>query len=138
MKYSPISDWGRDWQNTSEWNWPKPFWLTPTVITPCSRFWQWASDSYWQSSIFLIDPPGTPATLKSDPTTRPNVLSTSILYVVPELVLLLDAPRVTARNAPTRTTTAAPTRIRLICPSVPGRGYTGTPTRYRRANETDP
>ena len=26
MKYSPISDCGRDWQNASEWNWPKPLW----------------------------------------------------------------------------------------------------------------
>ena len=28
MKYSPISDCGRDWQNASRWNWPKPDWVT--------------------------------------------------------------------------------------------------------------
>src|SRR5437763_2594317 len=71
MKYSPISDWGRDWQNASEWNWPKPDWLTLTVSTACSEFWQWAALSYPHRSICLIEPTGTPATLKSEPVTSP-------------------------------------------------------------------
>ena len=31
MKYSPISDCGRDWQNASDLNVPKPFCVTCTV-----------------------------------------------------------------------------------------------------------
>src|SRR5947209_16612462 len=74
-KYSPISDWGRDWQNTSVWNWPKPFWLMLTVSTACSGFWQCAAEAYLHRSIFLIEPTGTPAALKSDPVTSPKGLS---------------------------------------------------------------
>ena len=71
MKYSPISDCGRDSQNASEWKDPKPPWLTCTVTTACRLF--------GSSPIDWIVPATTPATLKFSPLTRPNELSSSIL-----------------------------------------------------------
>ncbi len=79
MKYSPISDWGRDSQVVSAWNWPKPPWLTWTVTSASSLFWQWAWGTALHRSIELIVPAVTPATLKSAPVTSPNALSSSIL-----------------------------------------------------------
>src|SRR6202035_3264697 len=61
-KYSPISDWGRVWQKASEWNWPKPPWVTWTVMTACSVF--------WSRPMPVIEPAFTPATLNSPPLTR--------------------------------------------------------------------
>src|SRR5438105_6939777 len=77
-KYSPISDCGRDRQNASEWNWPKPFLLTCTVT------WAWHAPELPLMhadgrSIDLIVPAITPATLKSDPLTSPKALSSWIL-----------------------------------------------------------
>ena len=45
MKYSPISDCGRDWQNASRWKDPKPVWLIFTVTSAWSGFWQLACGS---------------------------------------------------------------------------------------------
>src|SRR5258708_10743397 len=118
MKYSPISDCGRDWQNASEWNWPKPLALAWTVTTACSVF--------WSRSIDLIEPAITPATLKSAPFVSPNALSSWILYVG----LLLpppDAPSVNTRNAPTASSTAAVTRILLMGRLAPDSECRGNP-----------
>ncbi len=71
MKYSPISDSGRESQVASVWNWPKPALLIWTVTTA----WR----DFWSSRSYLIVPAGTPATLKSAPVTRPKALSSSIL-----------------------------------------------------------
>src|SRR5438270_5461626 len=94
-KYSPISDCGRDWQNASEWNCPKPFWLACTVTSACSGLSQRAFGSLEQRLIVLIAPEITPATLKSAPLTNPNALSSSILYVGSPLPP--EAPSVSAR-----------------------------------------
>src|SRR5947209_1342166 len=126
-KYSPINDCGRDWQKASWWNCPNPCWLDCTVTSACSGFSQCADLSSEHRLIDLIDPEITPATLKSAPLTSPNALSNSILYV--GLPPPPEAPSVNARNAPTASSTAALTRIRLMVRLAPGSGCRGNPIR---------
>ena len=76
-KYSPISDCGRDWQDASERNVPKPLVLTCTVTTASRGFEQCAALSLKHRSIDVMLPAGTPATLNWAPLTRPKALSNS-------------------------------------------------------------
>src|SRR5437588_783657 len=107
MKYSPISDWGLLSQVTSLRSEPQPDWVMLT--------WTWASFDLPLGSMVrsVIFPARTPAILASPPLTRPNALSSSTQYFMPELPPPL-APRARKVKIPRVPSTKALARIRLM------------------------
>src|SRR5436305_9705482 len=123
MKYSPISDCGRDWQNASLWKDPKPV----SVILNVMSAWQLVVLPLMHDggrSILVIFPAGTPPTFICSPVVSPNELSSSSWYVgsPPELEPF-EAPVAKTTKPTTATTTVADITIRLMARSAPRWGY---------------
>ena len=115
MKYSAISDCGSDEHVV----------LSPrTDRGPESSTVRTARFSSLMSSSVTV-PALTPATLTSDPSTRPNALYISSLYV-----WLSSAPATLAATAPAAAIVAAMAAIRLMGPWEPARDC--SPRRRRR------
>src|SRR5436305_1819478 len=123
MKYSPISDCGRDWQNASLWKDPKPV----SVILNVMSAWQslvLPLMQRWGRSILVTFPAGTPATFICSPVVSPNELSSSSWYVgLPPELEPLEAPVANTTNPTTATARAADITIRLMGRSAPRWGY---------------